>query len=383
MLVVTPPRNARFLQALENLVPLLAEHGAAFDRDRRLPDSIFRALADAGLFRLWLPAALGGPELSPVEFLEVVEAASALDGSVGWLVANGGGMSRAAGYVPEHVARDFFADPHAFIVSATGAVGSAEPTKGGYRLTGRWPFGSGASHSSHFMALAAVKDSKAGPMCCYVPRDKVIVHDTWHVSGLRGTSSCDFEIVDAFVPEEHTHDFLAPAATQPGLIYRLPGLSIFPWSICGAPLGIAAGALSAFDELAMQNKSRLGTTMPLREREIVQSAVGRAEAALIASRSYLAHAMEELESVLDEDDERRLHARVRLRTACAYAAENALAIVQSLATEAGAASIFEKNRLERAMRDVQAAVKHVAMNPYSYVAAGRLRLGLDAGSARF
>ena len=128
MLAVTPSRTAGYLDAIENLTPLIEEHRASFDRDRRLPDVVFRALAEAGLFRLWLPAAMGGPELSPAEFMQVVEAASAKDGSIGWVVANGGGMSRVVGYLPASIAREWFADPHAFIVSATGAVGSANPS---------------------------------------------------------------------------------------------------------------------------------------------------------------------------------------------------------------------------------------------------------------
>jgi hypothetical protein len=39
--------------------------------------------------------------LSPAEFMQVVEAASAMDGSIGWIMANGGGMSRVAGYLPD------------------------------------------------------------------------------------------------------------------------------------------------------------------------------------------------------------------------------------------------------------------------------------------
>src|SRR4051794_7975612 len=159
MLAVTPSPIAGYLAAIENLAPLVAEHRASFDRDRRLPDIVFRALAEPGLFRLWLPTAMGGPELSPAEFMQVVEAASALDGSVGWLVANGGGMSRIAGYLPQQISKDWFADPYAFVVSATGAVGVAERVPGGYRVSGRWPFGSGASHATRFMGLAAVSDA--------------------------------------------------------------------------------------------------------------------------------------------------------------------------------------------------------------------------------
>src|SRR4051794_16995776 len=157
MLTKTPGWVADYLEAIERLAPLIAEHRAAFDCERRLPDAVFNALADAGLFRLWLPRTLGGPELSPADFMTVVEAASALDGSVGWLVGNGAGMSRVGGYLPEPVAREFFSDTRAFITSSSGAIGVAQKTEGGYRVTGRWPFGSGAHHASHFMGLASLK----------------------------------------------------------------------------------------------------------------------------------------------------------------------------------------------------------------------------------
>ena len=384
MLAHMASRIEGYLNAIENLAPLVAEHRDTFDRARRLPDGVFRALAEAGLFRLWLPTAMGGPELSPVEFMRVVEAASALDGSIGWIVANGGGMSRVAGYLPEAVAREWFADPSAFIVAATGAIGSAHPVAGGYRVTGRWPFGSGASHATRFMALAAVKDgsnSGQAPMSCYFRPEEVTVHDTWHVSGLRGTGSSDFEVSDVFVPAGHTHDLIAPRPTQPGIIYRIPGLSIFPWSITGASLGIASGVMAAFTKQATQGKGRFGVR--LQDREMVHSAVGRADATLGAARAFLAQAMTELVAALDADTDRQVRARARLRTACAYAAESSTSVVQMLTTEAGASAIFESSHLERAGRDINAAVKHIAMSPQSYIVAGRLTLGLDPGTMRF
>jgi indole-3-acetate monooxygenase len=381
MLAVTPSRTVEYLDAIAKLAPLVDEHRASFDRDRRLSEVIFQALAEAGLFRLWLPAAMGGPELSPLEFMQVVEAASALDGSIGWIVANGGGMSRVAGYLSESVARDWFADSNAFIVAATGAVGSAQPVAGGYLVTGRWPFGSGSCHATRFMGLAAVRDDSRAPMFCYFPRQQVTIHDTWHVSGLRGTGSSDFEVTDAFVAADHTHDLIAPVPTQPGIIYRIPGLSIFPWSIAGAPLGIASGAIAAFTKQAMQNKPRFGT--PMLQCERVHSVVGRAEAMLGAARAFLTEAMTELLAVLDDGGDRLMRSRARLRIACAYAAEAVTGVVHMLATEAGASAIFENSGLERAVRDIHAAVKHVAMSPHSYIVAGRLNLGLDPGAMRF
>ncbi|PDT74776.1 hypothetical protein CO675_23265 [Bradyrhizobium sp. C9] len=65
---------------------MIAEHRADFDRERRRPDAVVRALAGAGMLRLNLSKALGGSDIWPLDFMTIVEAAAALDGSVGWLV---------------------------------------------------------------------------------------------------------------------------------------------------------------------------------------------------------------------------------------------------------------------------------------------------------
>lgn len=384
MLARSPDPVTEYLAAVDRLTPVIAEHRATFDRERRLPDAVFNALADAGLFRLWLPPALGGPELSPADFMTVVEAAAALEGSVGWLVTNGSAMSRVAGYVSEPVAREWFADPRAFIVSATGAVGSAQRMDGGYRVTGRWPFGSGSHHATRFMGLASSKGAdgrEEPPLCCYFDRRDVTIHDTWKVSGLRGTGSCDFEVRDVFVPDHHTHAFIGPKPTQPGVLYRVPTLSIFPWTVSVVPLGIARGAMDAFAELAV-GKTRLGTSVPLRDREIAQSNFGRMQALHRSGRAFLIETMGELIAALDADEKRLTNAKAIFRLACANAAENAVRIVDMITAELGAASIFESCPIERFARDVQAAVKHVAMTPNSYIVSGRLGLGLDPGTTR-
>jgi alkylation response protein AidB-like acyl-CoA dehydrogenase len=378
-------RTSSYLDAVRRLTPLVDEHRAAFDRERRLPHVVFEALADAGLFRLWLPEALGGPELSPLEFMRVVEAAAALDGSVGWLVGNGGGMSRIGGYLSANVARDWFSNRRNFIVSATGAVGSATAVDNGYRVTGRWPFGSGAAHGTRFMGLATVGGCQTADqprLCCYFDRQQVAIHDTWHVSGLRGTGSSDFEVRGALLPAHHVHPFLGHAPVESGLLYRMPPQSVFAWTVSVVPLGIARGAIDAFVALASA-KSRLGLTGLLRDRETVQAMIGRSEALHNAARALLAEAMTDLMNATDIGGERLVEARARLRAACAYAAEAALRIVDMLAADAGSTAIFESCPLERAARDVQAAVKHVAMNPSSYTVTGRLRLGLDPGSVKF
>jgi alkylation response protein AidB-like acyl-CoA dehydrogenase len=371
-------RAADLMDALRRLAPLIHERRREFDQLRRLPDDVVEALADAGLFRLWLPRAIGGPELSPLEFMSIVEAASAIDGSVGWLIGNGGGMSRIGGYVSKPVARDWFSNPRAFVVSATGAVGDARRVPDGYRVTGRWPFGSGAHHASLFMVLAA-EAPEAPRLCCYVARKDVTILDNWHVSGLRGTGSCDFELDDVFVPLAHAHSFLDLKPSESGIVYRLPPLSAFPWTVSTVPLGIARGAISAFAELA--SRKNMGGAGFLRDRDPVQAVVGRAEAML--RRAFLIDAMTELMTATDAGGDRLVRARAMFRMAGTYAAESAMSIVDMLAIGAGAESIFETSPLERAARDVRAAARHIAVSPGNYVVGGRMALGLDPGTARF
>jgi hypothetical protein len=93
--------------------------------------------------------------------------------------------------------------------------------------------------------------------------------------------------------------------------------------------------------------------------------------------------MTELMEAADGGGERLVKARAAFRLAGAFAAENATHIVEMLAAAAGSPSIFETCRLERAVRDVHAASRHIAMSPNNYIVGGRLALGLDVSTARF
>lgn len=380
-------RVKTWLGVVEDLRPLIERHRTDIDRDRRLPAPLFRAVAETGLLRLWLPASLGGPQLSPLDFMAVVEAAAGLDGSLGWVIGNGAGMSRAGGYLSGDVAGEWFADPQAFIVSSTGGVGRAERVEGGYRVTGRWPFGSGAHHATVFMGLCAEPDGgsalapPAVPFCCYMPALAVTVHDTWFVSGLRGSGSCEFEVRDLFVPLAHVHAF-QPPPTQDGALYRMPQPSIFSWTVSVVPLGIASAAWRHAVEVAIA-KGRQGQPQLLRDRETVQSEVGQAQAQLRAARAFLVESMDDLFAGVTSGVEDLVPERAAFRLACSHAADTAVHVVDRLARMVGAVAILESQPLERCVRDVHAAAKHIAMNPNNYTIAGRLALGLEPPSARF
>jgi alkylation response protein AidB-like acyl-CoA dehydrogenase len=223
-------------------------------------------------------------------------------------------------------------------------------------------------------------DRETTLLCCFDIAEVEVI-DSWHVSGLRGTGSCDWAVRDVWAPAAHCWAFPDIVPTQPGPVFRLPALSAFSWTVATVPLGIARGALDTFAALAAR-KSRTGNPLTLREQETVQALFGRAEADHAAARALLREAMTELMAAVPEGGARLLRARGMFRMSCAHAAETANRIVERLAAAAGTAALMESGGLERCLRDVHAASRHIAMSAQGYVTGGRIALGLDAGPGR-
>lgn len=377
----SPVTAATMIERFERIRPLLAEQSGRFDADRRLSDEAFRALSEAGFFRLLLPAQLGGCGLSPLDFMTVVEHAAAFDGTIGWLVGNGGGMSRAGGYLTLEAAQKVFASPSAFVASSTGAIGKAVPEKGGYRITGRWPFASGAPHATTFAPLCEICDGSGRIVLAFLPRGAVNLIDNWHVSGMRGSGSWDFEADNVFLPAEFVCD-LQPDPTQAGIVYRLPGVSAFVWTVATVPLGIAKGAIDALISVSAGHR-RLGVSVPVAERELVQAQIGRCLAMCRAADAYMRSTMSALCASVESGDSDLVAARINFRLACSHATEVAMGVVLRVNDLIGARAIAESQPFERRERDVRAAAKHIAMSAEQFVIGGRHALGGDISGASF
>jgi alkylation response protein AidB-like acyl-CoA dehydrogenase len=134
---------------------------------------------------------------------------------------------------------------------------------------------------------------------------------------------------------------------------------------------------------AFQPEPRLrGDSIPLAERELVHSEVGRIEARLGAARAFLREAMTDLLDAVATAST-IVPARVRFRVACTFASENALGSIGRLTEIAGAVAILQSCPLERYERDARAAAKHLAMSPAAYITAGKQVLGQDLSQAQF
>ena len=376
----------RLIEAAHALGPTIKAMRDEIERERRLPMRLVDALQKQGFFNLWLAKAFGGPELTPTDYVRVVEALCRHVGSVAWCVATIAAYSRFSGFLPEPAARRLFVDEGAAIAGHMAPMGKAEVVEGGYRVTGRWPYGSGITHCAWTLGGCVVHDAD-GPRrgrdgalettILFFPTRDAEVIDTWDTGGLRGTGSHDYQVTDLFVPEAYASNGRQPRLA--GTLYALPHFTAFCIVIAAVPLGIARTALDAARELSSSKFTRVSPTV-LNQRPVVQGAFGRAEGMLRAARAFLFEACEDAWRTVDGGQELTLEQRAAVRLSCAQVAEAAKSVVQIAYDIGGGTSVYESCPLQRCFRDMYAAVQHLQVQGGNFETAGRVLLGLDAGT---
>ena len=378
------------VRAARDLAPDILATRDEIERDRRLPEPLVEKMRAAGFFELWLPEVFGGPALHPQDFLAVVEELSAADGSAGWCAMIGSSWSLLAGSLNEIDAREIFAN-RAIVVGSVNPTGKAVIVDGGYRVSGRWSYGSGIAHCQ-WVASGCVVHDEAGPRrlpgggletrFVVVPKSDVEVIDTWRVGGLRGSGSQDYAIESVFVPAGRTMPGFEAQGVQPGALYRMPIPSLFPWVLAAVTVGVARAAIDAFIELAAMKTPASSQTL-LRDKPVAQSAVGRADATLRAARAGLIDAIEAQWREVAAGRTSSLAARAGVRLATIFAGEACVRAIELVYNAAGGSAILESGRLDRCLRDARVAVQHAGMTTTNYEVGGRVLLGLEPGTPRF
>ena len=370
-------------EVAEALTPLIREHADLIERERRLPGPVVRALTEAGVFRLFIPRALGGAEVDPMTACRVVEAIATADGAAGWCAMIGACYGLFAGLLPEEAAREVYGDPEVVVAGAFRPNGVARVVDGGYRAEGRWPLGSGITHSTWVLGGCRVFDGEAPRLAeggrpdvrlLFFPAPEAEIIDTWHVAGLRGTGSHDYRIADLFVPA-HRACWFSQEPVQPGPLYTLPAVALFAAMIACVPLGIARHALDGFKELAGVKKPVRTETL-LRDKPVAQAELGQAEGLLRAGRAFLYATVEQAWDAAQGGRRLSWEERGLLWLAATQAAAQAAQAVDLVFRAGGASSVYATAPLERCLRDLRTAAQHICVTPTNYEVAGRLFLGL-------
>jgi alkylation response protein AidB-like acyl-CoA dehydrogenase len=371
------------------LVPLLAAAAPRIEAARELPDDVMAALHEAGMFRLLLPRALGGAELEPPVYLEVLEAIARGDASTAWCLNQTGVCSITAVHVDPAVARAIFGPRDAVLAWGIGNA-KAIAVDGGYRATGTWSFGSGSRHATWLGGHCLVfepdgtprryPDGKPVERTLLFPRACATIDPRWEVVGLKGTGSDAYAVSDLFVAEDHTcihltkwHDVERPDLALP---HRFGATSLYASGFAMVALGNARAVLDDFIVLAGAKTPR-GIKNALRDSPVVQMQVAEAEAQLQSARAWLLDHMTRCRDSVARLGRLTIDQRMTIRMASTYAIHQATRVVEGAYRAAGTTAIFESNPFERRFRDAYTISQHLQGRAMHFETVGKHILGLE------
>jgi alkylation response protein AidB-like acyl-CoA dehydrogenase len=376
------------LRRVEQIRPILQECAPSAEANRQLPSAAYDAMIDAGLFAMHAPKAYGGLELHPVEIMQVLEAVARIDSAAAWNLTMNQEIAAFAAWLPDAGAQELLGDGPTTVAGALFPPAAAIRVDGGWRITGRCPFGSGC-HNAKWLAMPAIEmegdhpkvDPTTGqpaPFGVFFPRTAATILDTWHTLGMRGTGSTDYAVEDLFVPDRLT----APVAplTHPAPGFEGPLYRMWPWNaILGeatVSVGVAATAVDEAIQLCKTKTAAFNAT-PLREQQLAQFQLGKAKARVEASRDTLYRAAEAgYEDVIRSGALLSTEAKVRLQLAASFTVEACAEAVRLVNDAIGTSSIRLEQPFERHFRDAHTLLQHSSKSSPRYASAGRLMLGL-------
>jgi alkylation response protein AidB-like acyl-CoA dehydrogenase len=344
-------------KSAHKLVKVFATRSVSNHETDKFVHENYADLKDAGLIRAGVPTKLGGSGASLRDLSEMLRIIAGACGSTGLALsmhthqvaipAWRGHNQDAARPMVEPLLRRV-ADENLVLLSSGGSdwiggSGTAEKVDGGYRITARKVFTSGAP-AGDLLMTGAISEEDGERMVLHfaVPlgAPEVTVLDTWRTMGMRSTGSHDIQIDGLFIPNDKIP--LKRKAGEWHPAFQMIATIAFPL-IYSAYLGVAESAR----EIAVG----IAGIKPASHR--AQSIAGRMDTALTAARlahNYMIEVAERnapsAKTVNDVMIGRRL------------VEENTIRVLELAMELAGGASFYRKTELERRFRDIQAARYH-------------------------
>ncbi len=376
-----------------DIAPILQAEAPRIEALGQLTPTVVDALHARGLYRTLLPRSLNGYGVGLEAFVKVMEILAAADASTAWCVGQASGCSMAAAYVDPAVARAIWGDDPAGVLAwGFQLEGRARVVPGGYRVTGKWGFGSGGHHATWMGAHCHVelpdgsllKDANGNLIerTMLVRQDQLSWTSTWDVVGLRGTGSDTYTLTDLFVPEAYTvRRDIDEERRIDDPFFQFTTTSAYSCGFAAVSMGIARGMLDALRDLA-QTKKPSHTARTLRDSPVMHHLVAENEAKLRSARAFVLETIRDGEDCIRRTGRLDMENKVLMRLATTTAIQQAKKVAEFAYHEAGATAIFASNAFERKMRDIHASAQQVQGRTGHIEICGQYFLGMTP-TARF
>ncbi|MYS89696.1 MULTISPECIES: acyl-CoA dehydrogenase family protein [Streptomyces] len=347
--------------AVADLAATAAKYAEQAEEQRRLPPDVVTGLRGAGFARHFVPTAFGGSQGGYEELLDLVVPVAAACPSTGWSASIAAHTGRMAVHLPERGRREVWGEhPDALIAGALVPCGTATRVSGGWRVTGRWAYVSGADYSDWALICApGAVGSESQPWCFVIPREHYEVADTWFSVGMRATGSNTVVVRELFVPE---HRSFTRAALEAGLragdgpvSCRAPLKAVNGLSFAGPLLGAARGLVEHWVDW-IGRKVDTHTGAPARDRVSVRTVLTRSSAEVEAAALLL----RSIARAADSGSDLRSAVPRHLRN-WSFATELLRDAAERIFVASGTAGQDEGDRAQRFWRDIHSGASHFAL----------------------
>nr|WP_028032695.1 acyl-CoA dehydrogenase family protein [Chelativorans sp. J32] len=358
---------------VRELLPTLAERAEHFDETDRFVAENYALLKEAGLVEAGVPTELGGGGADVAELAEMLRIMAHACGSTALAfsmhthqVAIPAWRWRHQNVAAVEPLLKRVASERLILLSSGGSdwiggSGTAVKTDGGYRVTARKVFTSGAEAGDLLMTGAVCEDEYGVLSVIHfgapMQASEVRVVNTWRTLGMRGTGSQDVVFEELFVPDKSISFVRKAGEWHP--VFQIIATIAFPL-IYAAYLGVAESARDIAVQLA-KRKEPTSYSLDL---------AGRMDTSLRAAQ--LAHRWM-LETVARNAPSAETVNEVMIGRS--LVAEHAIRTVELAMELSGGAGFYRRNGLERRFRDIQGARFHPLQAGPQARYAGAMALG--------
>lgn len=367
------------LSKITEIGPALEANTTADEENGELTAATFELLKPLRMSHIFAAESLGGAQLRPTQGLELLAAITWHSGAAGWVSMVHcciGAMSAA--FLPDSAVERLFAPGTENRFSGQGApLGMLKKVDGGYRLNGKWSYGSGFSHATYSHSAAFVDDGTGKPakdekgnliiMCAHAPISQHKQLGNWDVLGLGGTGSIDYAAEDVFIAD----DLVFPILTAPPLRQK----EFFSLGVVGlAAIGHTGWALGTgrrmLDELAKFARSKSGRAGLIGESEKFWHDYGRAEARYRAARAFVFEVWRDIEATVEAGNSVSTRQISLVHLAKSEIHEVGVDIC-NFAYRAGGGASLRAGVIQRTFREMMVAANHFTIAPSIVTSAGR------------
>lgn len=369
--------------AAAELAPKVAQRADEIEAARRLPADLAREIAQAGLFRLIVPKAYGGPQVSVAELIAAIETMAAADASVGWCMMIASTTALNAAYLPEAYAREIYGDPLGITGGVFAPMGKAVVRGDRLTVDGRWAWASGSQNCDWLLGgCLIIEDGDIRKLPNGAPDHRMVFFratdaeliDTWQVTGLKGTGSLDMLVDGVEAPYARSVSLISDKPQVEGALYTFPPFGLLALGIAGVALGNARAAVEQFKKLASSKRAQ-GAKRTIAERGHTQMELARMEALIGSARAFLFDEIDRAWRAAEAGDPLHVETRARLRLAATHATRTCADVTRMVYDLAGGSAVYLDNALQRRFRDGHVATQHVMVQAPTYELIGRALFG--------